>query len=66
MIQITDEYIAIAKEFKKVFGYGVPLAMIPPTADMDEFIRNVRKCIDEKKDDLLEQYHVHTAPNILF
>ena len=36
MIELTEEYKAIAKEYRKVFGYGVPLSMIPPTAETEE------------------------------
>lgn len=58
MIQVTDEYRVIAKEYKKIFGYGVPLSMIPPTAEMPDLIANIEKCIAEKKDNLLEIYGV--------
>ena len=58
MIIPNDEYIAAAKRFKKQFGYGVPLDMIPMTADMDELIRNVEDCIARQHDDLLSRYGI--------
>lgn len=66
MIQITDEYRAIAKEYKKVFGYGVPLSMIPPTTEMPDLIANIEKCVAEKKDSLLEIYGVNMNEGDLF
>lgn len=47
MIKITDEYREVAKEYRKMFGYGVPLSMIPPTVDIDEFIKRVDKALSE-------------------
>ena len=58
MIQLTDEYREIAKEYKKVFGYAVPLSMIPPVTDMPTLINNIRICITSKEDNLLEMYGV--------
>lgn len=58
MIQLTDEYRAIAKEYKKTFGYGVPLSMIPPTTEMPDLVANIEKCIENKSDNLLEIYGV--------
>lgn len=58
MIQITDEYKKIAKEYRKVFGYNVPLSMIPPTTDMPTLMENIQKCIEQEKDILLELYGV--------
>ena len=55
MIQLTDEYRAIAKEYKKTFGYGVPLSMIPPTTEMPDLVANIEKCIENN---LLEIYGV--------
>lgn len=66
MIQLTDEYRAIAKEYKKTFGYGVPLSMIPPTTEMPDLIANIEKCIAEKKDNLLEIYGVEISEGDLF
>ena len=66
MIQVTDEYRAIAKEYKKVFGYGVPLSMIPPTTEMPDLIENIEKCIAEKKDSLLEIYGIKIEEGDLF
>lgn len=66
MIQITDEYRAIAKEYKKEFGYGVPLSMIPPTTEMSDLIANIKKCITEKNDNLLELYGVKMSEGDLF
>ena len=58
MILPNDEYRATAKRFKKLFGYGVPLDMLPMTADMDELIRNIEDCIARQKDDLLSKYGI--------
>ena len=58
MIQLTDEYRAIAKEYKKKFGYGVPLSMIPPTTETSDLIKNIEKCIEDNLDTLLEIYDV--------
>lgn len=58
MIELTDEYRAIAKEYKKAFGYGVPLAMIPPTTETADLIAKIKECISDNKDDLLEKYGV--------
>ena len=66
MIQITDEYREVAKRYKKEFGYGVPLSMIPPTTEMPDLISNIEKCIAEKKDSLLEMYGVKVNEGDLF
>lgn len=58
MIELTDEYRAIAKEFRKKFGYGVPLSMIPPVTETFDLIKNLKECIENEKDDLLERYNV--------
>lgn len=61
MIVPNDEYRAVARRFKKLFGYGVPLDMLPMTADMDELIRNIEDCIARQTDDLLPRYGVDTS-----
>lgn len=66
MIQITDEYREVAKKYKKEFGYSVPLSMIPPTTEMPDLIKNIEKCIVEKKDSLLEMYGVKLNEGDLF
>lgn len=58
MIQITDEYKLAAKAFRTAFGYGVPLAMVPPRTDTDELIKLIGECIDEGSDNLLERLGV--------
>ncbi|MBS5549056.1 MAG: hypothetical protein KHX40_07665 [Oscillospiraceae bacterium] len=58
MIELTEEYKAIAKEYRKVFGYGVPLSMIPPTAETEDLIRKIKDCIKDGKDSLLSHYGV--------
>lgn len=58
MIEITEEYLQVAKEFKKKFGYGVPLSMIPPVSDTPTLIINIKECIENNKDDLLKRYNV--------
>ena len=58
MIIPNDEYRTAAKRFKKQFGYGVPLDMIPMTADMNELIRNIEACVANQRDDLLSRYGV--------
>lgn len=67
MIIPNDEYRAVAKHFKKQFGYGVPLDMIPMTADMNELIRNIEECVTNAHDDLLSRYGVdQNNPGILY
>lgn len=61
MIELTDEYRAIAKQFRKKFGYGVPLSMIPPVAETFDLISKIRECIESEKDDLLERYNVEVT-----
>jgi len=56
MIQLTDEYRKYSNEFKKIFGYGVPLAMIPRKETTENLIENLVKCIEEKKDILPDVY----------
>ena len=58
MITLTDEYKAVAKEYKKIFGYGVPLRMIPPTTDTNDLISKIKDCINSGKDNLLEAYGI--------
>lgn len=55
MIELTEKYKAVAKEYRKVFGYGVPLSMIPPTIETDDLIRKIKDCVERGKDDLLSQ-----------
>lgn len=59
MIQLTDEYRAVAKEYKKAFGYGVPLSMIPPTTQTADLINKIKECVADGKDTLLEKYGVN-------
>lgn len=66
MIQITDEYRAVAKEYKEIFGYGVPLSMIPPVVEMSDLIANIEKCIEKKEDNLLDIYGVKITDRVLF
>jgi hypothetical protein len=58
MIQLSEEYKVIAKEYKKKFGYGVPLRMIPPTTETGDLILKIKECIDSGEDKLLEMYGV--------
>lgn len=58
MLKVNDEYRTIAKEYKKKFGYGVPLSMIPQSEEIDNLIRNIKECIKNGNDDLLERYEV--------
>jgi len=58
MIELTEEYRSAAKEFRKSFGYGVPLSMIPPVTETLDLIKNLKECIANNKDDLLERYSV--------
>ena len=58
MIIMTDEYREAAKKYKATFGYGVPLAMIPPVTDTADLINKIEECIDEGIDTLLEKYGV--------
>lgn len=66
MIEITNEYKIVAKEYKKKFGYGVPLCMIPPTANMSDLIYNIKECIGTGIDDLLERYNVKIEKGKLY
>lgn len=66
MIELTEEYKAIAKEFRKTFGYGVPLSMIPPTTETSDLILQIKGCIDSGKDDLLQRYNVSLEDGDLF
>ncbi len=66
MIELTEEYRAIAKEFKKKFGYGVPLSMIPPTTDTSDLILQIEECISNGVDDLLQRYNVSLEEGDLF
>ena len=58
MIELTEEYRAVAKEFRKKFGYGVPLSMIPPTTDTADLIMQIKECIANNEDNLLQRYNV--------
>lgn len=58
MIELTEKYRAIAKEYRKAFGYGVPLSMIPPTVEIDDLISQIKDCVERGKDDLLTHYGV--------
>lgn len=58
MIELTEDYRAIAKEFKKKFGYGVPLSMIPPTTNTADLVLQIKECISKGQDDLLQRYNV--------
>ena len=58
MFEYTDEYKEIAREFRKTFGYGVPLSMIPYTVNTSDLIDKIDICISNKKDTLLEMYGV--------
>lgn len=66
MIQLTDEYKKVAQEYRKVFGYSVPLSMIPPTTDMPTLIDNIKKCISQKEDILLDLFEIECNENDLF
>lgn len=66
MIELTDEYREAAKEFKKTFGYGVPLSMIPPTVTTNELISRIKECISTKKDDLLSDYQLDNEDGVLY
>lgn len=59
MVQLTEEYMNISREFRKTFGYGVPLSVIPPTVGTDDLIEKIKECIDKKEDKLLEIYGIH-------
>lgn len=65
MIQLTEEYKEVAKKYRKKFGYGVPLSMIPPTTETSDLIRNIEKCIEENSDKLLEIYSINVGENDL-
>lgn len=64
-MQITDEYRAAAKRFRERFGYGVPLRMIPQTADVRDVIKKINECIENGKDDLLAGFGV-TEDEVLY
>lgn len=66
MVQITEEYRQYNKKFKEVFGYGIPLNMIPPTASTEDLIKQIRDCIENKKDNLLDKFSVTTNDMRLF
>ena len=58
MIELTEKYRAAAKTYRKAFGYGVPLSMIPPTVETDDLIRQIEDCVERQTDDLLTHYDV--------
>ena len=58
MIELTAEYKEAARKFKTQFGYGVPLAMIPPRTETAELIQKILGCVDRGVDDLLDSYQV--------
>ena len=58
MIELTEEYKAAAKEYRKTVGYGVPLSMIPPVVETSELIRQIKVCVEDKKDTLLQFFDV--------
>ena len=66
MLKITDEYRTIAKEFKKTFGYAVPLSMVPQTTTTEELIIRVKNCISSGKDDLLTSFGVSETEDVLY
>ncbi len=66
MIKITDEYREVAKEYRKLFGYGVPLSMIHLTVDMPDLLSKIKRCILENKDTLLEMYGIKINDGELF
>ena len=66
MIEFTEEYKKAANRYKKTFGYGVPLAMIPPVATTSDLITKIEECIKANKDDLLNMYGVSSSRYILF
>ena len=41
-----------------LFGYGVPLSMIPPVVETSELIRQIKVCVEDKKDTLLQFFDV--------
>lgn len=66
MIKLTDDYRAAARAFKKLFGYGVPLRMIPPTETTEGLVKNIHRCLDLRKDVLREIYHIRDDGHILY
>lgn len=58
MIELTDEYRNAARDFRKKFGYGVPLKMVPATTTTQELIDVLQFCINSDKDILLEKLGV--------
>ena len=58
MIELTEEYRTAAEKFRKIFGYGVPLSMIPPITETSDLIMHLEECVNNNKDDLLERYDV--------
>lgn len=66
MIELTEEYRVAAKEYRKKFGYGVPLSMIPPTVNTSDLIQQIRECIEKGKDTLLEHYKIVINEEELF
>ena len=66
MIELTDEYRAAAKEFRVKFGYGVPLAMIPPITKTEDLIEKIKDCVESGRDNLLDRYNVVMEDGILY
>lgn len=65
MIELTEEYRKAAKSFRKKFGYGVPLSMLPPDVTTEDVIAKLLQCVEQENDDLLEQYGVENDTDIL-
>lgn len=66
MIELTDEYRESARKFRKNFGYGVPLKMIPSKTDTQELIKLIDLCVVNNKDDLLEKLGVIDKEEYLY
>ncbi len=66
MIELIGEYRTVTKEFKKKFGYGVPSSMIPPITDTADLILQLKECISNGVDDLLQRYNVFFEEGDLF
>lgn len=64
MVEFTDEYIEWEGKFRKQFGYGIPLMMIPQVETTEGMIASIKKCLDAKKDLLQEIYKWEISPDI--